>query len=693
MTLLQAAQEPGVLLAVVTEHSRAFTAVATSAALHRLSRLAAGSTSRDWEADPGLRELLALQELHVTVFRPRNLANSVYAFARLRLHPSPEWLSSFVAAAAYSAAQMDAQQTANTLWALGTLAADGCGGGEGALGPLSRACLAHASAGTLSPQHAANSWWAFAKLKHRPETPLYCALCAASAASAASASSAHLVQTTWALAALAALRPASAEEEAATSELLAALAVASRPLLASAFSPSDLSLSLWAYASLGVSPGGAWLAAHESASTRALALGDPRTVSTTLLGWSRLGHTPRHVTRYGAALRARLRDAEPQSVSNSLCSFGMMALSARRGGEEEAAPVQPETLRALCAWSQARLGSFKPTELAQSLWGLAALGFDPGPMWRGACLAACLGPAGGLRRFSPPELSSVLWALASLGASPGPPFLASWAEAAEAAGWERFELRHAVNTLWALAVLSVLGEAEGGAMQRIRDGAFARLADAAAVALRAAPSAEAEPALAALMAPQSWCAMLQAALLLAPEPRAEDGPGAMDGERLLAAAEACFPMPPPCWAHAAAAWRLQAAHARTSSLQLEVSAVLWRGLGVPHQTEARTEGGLATIDIAITPPGAGRPVALEVDGPSHFLNGSEPGAALRQRGGTLLRDRLLTRLGWRLVVLPFADWPADFDARVEVLRTLVSPVLQRRKRPGVVARKRPAETS
>jgi hypothetical protein len=151
------------------------------------------------------------------------------------------------------------------------------------------------------------------------------------------------------------------------------------------------------------------------------------------------------------------------------------------------------------------------------------------------------------------------------------------------------------------------------------------------------------------------------------------------------------PLPSGAWELAARAWRSQAGRSRVSSLQHEVCAVLWAGLGVPHEAEADAGAGLLRVDIAITPPGGRGPrVALEVDGPTHFLAGGAPGSAARApRGATLLRNALLARLGWRLVVLPFSAWPPDFDSRVDELRALLGPVLAeaRPRRPGVVTRK------
>ena len=46
-------------------------------------------------------------------------------------------------------------------------------------------------------------------------------------------------------------------------------------------------------------------------------------------------------------------------------------------------------------------------------------------------------------------------------------------------------------------------------------------------------------------------------------------------------------------------------------------------------------------------------VAVEVDGPSHFLSGHRVHLAT---GATLLKHRQLRALGWHLVVVPYWEW-------------------------------------
>ena len=97
------------------------------------------------------------------------------------------------------------------------------------------------------------------------------------------------------------------------------------------------------------------------------------------------------------------------------------------------------------------------------------------------------------------------------------------------------------------------------------------------------------------------------------------------------------------------------------------------------------DGGCYSADIVLRGlPGARGPrrVAIEVDGPSHFLRG--PGADAGERGGghlngsTRLKQRLLSLLGWDVLSVPYYDWDAlghDLQAQCVYVRSLLSASL------------------
>ena len=102
----------------------------------------------------------------------------------------------------------------------------------------------------------------------------------------------------------------------------------------------------------------------------------------------------------------------------------------------------------------------------------------------------------------------------------------------------------------------------------------------------------------------------------------------------------------------------------SSRLHADVSACLTR-MGVVHANERWCERAERRVDIAIE--GAGAPVALEVDGPHHFLQDG------RQDGSTQLRNRMLAAHGWRVAVVDYHVWVGLKHAqREEYLRRLLS---------------------
>ena len=87
-------------------------------------------------------------------------------------------------------------------------------------------------------------------------------------------------------------------------------------------------------------------------------------------------------------------------------------------------------------------------------------------------------------------------------------------------------------------------------------------------------------------------------------------------------------------------------------------------LGRQHENEGLTEDGLFRVDCLI----ADGQIALEVDGPQHFVERVP-------NGGMLLRNRLLEARGFRVISVPFFEWNAlgtDKNKQEYLLRLLDS---------------------
>ena len=95
------------------------------------------------------------------------------------------------------------------------------------------------------------------------------------------------------------------------------------------------------------------------------------------------------------------------------------------------------------------------------------------------------------------------------------------------------------------------------------------------------------------------------------------------------------------------AWREQTQTAKASSaFHLGVSRVML-AMGVAHENE-----GVEDIDIAVQRGECNSPIAIEVDGPSHFTS-NRPYLEL---GHTALKTRFLRALGWAVLRVPFFEW-------------------------------------
>jgi hypothetical protein len=687
-----------------------FTPVNTSAALHRLGkhtqhkRCGPGG-ARALFADARWCKLLALADAQLPFMLPRNLSNSVWALATLRYDPGPEWVARFCGvASARSIRRFNEQQLANTAWSLAVL---GYAPEEDWLRAFTAAAVARC--GTFLPQHLSNILWALATLRWHPGADAMAALCGRARELLPAFNSQNVANTLFGL---------SRFSHTPACGLLDELVAATERRLHE-FTPSEICGTLWAFSGLSYNPGAAWLAAFDATAATRLREFSAQGLSNSLLSFARLGHNPgREVLHsYGIAFRARLGEATPQALANTVFAYGQMHSCAKDAPPPVApafySPPQPspptDILDAICAAAEPRLRDFKPGECSQIIWGLSQLGHDPGPRWRAAFVAATTEPSAGdacsaegcgLERFLPQELSSTLYGFASLGVSPGHAWLDAWAAAA-APRWPLFEARHAVNALWSLTLLDAHG-ARGSVAAAALEGAAARLAAAAHDSL-AAGAAPGE-----LLPFAGWCAVHQSTLVLAAERPLRPAAGG-------AAAVGPLALPPACVTLAEQAWRAQAAFVTISSLQRQVSKTLFDGLGVTHSLEMLADNGYVSIDIAIEeqalagllpPPNAAaastaparalasrrssrgrvsiaagredddaaaavvvprRGVALEVDGPRHFLRNVQ-----RPNGSTLLRNRLLSALGWRVLVVPYYEWPSGFDARVAYLKRLLA---------------------
>lgn len=90
-----------------------------------------------------------------------------------------------------------------------------------------------------------------------------------------------------------------------------------------------------------------------------------------------------------------------------------------------------------------------------------------------------------------------------------------------------------------------------------------------------------------------------------------------------------------------------------SKLHLKVSEAL-RQASITFQEEYFDKATAHSIDIAFT----SQKIAVEIDGPHHYVNHSHDGSISQiQSGSTILRNKMLKKAQWKLIILPY--WQLD----------------------------------
>ena len=206
-----------------------------------------------------------------------------------------------------------------------------------------------------------------------------------------------------------------------------------------------------------------------------------------------------------------------------------------------------------------------------------------------------------LREFTPQGLANTVWAFATAGHAA--PELLDAIAAAAVSQLREFTPQHLANTAWAFAVADHLAPALFDSHDFVQ--------------LCAAQHGFTPEGLSQLHQWQLW--------------REERG--------------AAWPPLPPELAHRCHAAFCQ--EGTPSLLQRDVAASL-REIGLTPQEEVRTPQGYS-LDAVVSE--GGFEVAVEVDGPSHFVGRSPTGA-------TALKRRQLRAAGWALLPVPYWEWNA-----------------------------------
>ena len=396
----------------------------------------------------------------------------------------------------------------------------------------------------------------------------------------------------------------------------------------------------------------------------------------------------------------KLRDFNPQDTANvlwALATLNYLDASA--------------FIKQLLWVAEPKLRDFKPQELVNSIWALAKLNYLDGYVFVRQLLYVAEPK---LRALKSQELVNIIWALATLKYSDESAFVEQLLREAETKMSE-FDPRGFSNTMWALAALKCPDESF---IEKLIREAEPKLRD-----FNSQELSNTIWSLATLNYPGGSAFIKQ--LLTEAESNLRDfSPQGManfvwslavldhvDAPLLLKrflpflyefqADELIDSDKTPCFqflllmedkGHVTAEimsdpqyvkFRKMCQEARTnkrpSSSQLEIFDIVQCLPGCSDATcEQLTEDGIFTIDIALHLNG-GRRLAIEVDGPHHFLS---DGKALN--GNTVLRNRMLENRGWTVVSIPvrngriFDQGEAhSFDEKKAYLMNRLGPLLHR----------------
>ena len=412
---------------------------------------------------------------------------------------------------------------------------------------------------------------------------------------------------------------------------------------------------LYACGQVGIAPPSSWLNAYWENS--ALVLGEfvEQALSNTLYACGQLGITPPNhwLHRYWGASAAKLGGFIPQDLCNTMYACGQLGItppskwlqsfwraSALKMGEFNAQDfsntlyvcgqlcITPPDYWLQRYWhaSALKLGEFTEQGLSNTMYACGQLRITPPDYWLQRYWHAS-GPK--LVEFDEQGLSITLLACAQLDAKPPANWLHLFCDSFESSlpdasvqGLTNTALSMATLGLWELQLWPSLWERLCHALPRDVD------------------NWNPETQLQAQQLYQSY----QAATLERPGLLSAPDPGTLVAARK--------------------SW-IDGMGNTSSSLHAEVSDCLTQ-MGIAHANERWCKRAERSIDIVIE--GAGAPVAVEVDGPHHFLHDG------RQDGSTLLRNRMLAAHGWRVVVVDFRVWQHELQTgeQREYLRRLLA---------------------
>ncbi|GBF97714.1 hypothetical protein Rsub_10878 [Raphidocelis subcapitata] len=317
-----------------------------------------------------------------------------------------------------------------------------------------------------------------------------------------------------------------------------------------------------------------------------------------------------------SALVAQRQAATPQDISNALWAM------AKQWSNAAPPDVEAALLRLAAAVDERLVAAMNGQGVSNSMWALSQLGLRPALLTqRLAAAAVPLAPA-----MNPQDLANTAAAAARLGVGSARLFAALAGAAGRQA--QGFTTQALCNLAWALAI----------ADQRQLAGVVVALAQRAATA-----------AVWAQTVAEDHCQLHQVHLWLLDGQRADSGSGSSSSGLAGALTAAQLQQCKEAWE---AALQEAAQQDCRSAFERSVFECARRLPGLADcRQEARTPDGAFSVDVAALHAGSGLRLAIEADGPTHFLR---PGREVS--GDTLARNRALSARGCVVVSVPYWEW-------------------------------------
>jgi len=560
---------------------------------------------------------------------PRHIAQLAWASARLNLRGEyvPSLFDAISAEALEKIRDFKPQELANTAWAFATLGIKD----NKLFDAIAKATLEKIR--DFNPQELANTSWAFATLDIKHDK-LFGAMAKETLEKIRDLKPQELTNISWAFATL------GIKDD----KLFDAIAKATLEKIQD-FNSQDLANTSWAFATLGIKDDKLFDAIAKEALEKIQDF-SPQGLTNTAWAFATLGiKDDKLFDAIAKEALGKIQDFNSQDLANTAWAFATLGIE------------HDKLFDAIAKEALGKIQDFNPQNLANIAWAFATLGIKDGKLF----ITVAEKSQQKIRDFKPQELANTAWAFATLGIKDDKLFNAISTESLEKI--RDFNTQNLANTAWAFATLGIknnklLDAISIESQQKIRDFNAQDLANTAwtlmLYSLFNATNAYHPLLILLIRNLNAKTAALRKedlgeiyqVLLYLEHFSSEKLDSSSNLQAKIDVYLKTLSKTPP----------------QSSDLHKFVQTALETLLKKKLSSELFVEGFF--IDIVLDP---AKKIAIEVDGPSHFLNTGE------MRGNNLIKDKLLEKLGWTVFHVSYRAWNAlkSEEEKGNYLKTLL----------------------